>query len=86
VRQGDPLSLLLFVLAAELLQIIVNRAAAMNLLTPPIPQPTDDFPIVQYADDTLMVMQVDVRQLFFLKALLNSFAESTDLKVNYRKS
>jgi hypothetical protein len=77
---------LLFVLAAELLQIIVNRAAAMNLLTPPIPQPTDDFPIVQYADDTLMVMQADARQLFFLKALLNSFAESTGLKVNYRKS
>ena len=31
-------------------------------------------------------MQADARQLLFLKSLLNSFADSTGLKVNYRKS
>ena len=41
---------------------------------------------MQYADDTLIFMQGDTRQLFFLKAILNSFAESTSLKVNYAKS
>jgi len=56
VRQSDPLSPLLFVLAAQLLQVLVNRAATMNLLKAPIPQPTDDFPIVQYADDMLLIM------------------------------
>jgi retron-type reverse transcriptase len=50
LRQGDPLSPLLFVLAAELLQILINRAASQNLLQAPIPQPMEDFPIVQYAD------------------------------------
>jgi hypothetical protein len=55
-------------------------------LTAPIPQPSEDFPIVQYADDTLLIMQADARQLLFLKSLLNSFADSTGLKVNYRKS
>jgi len=30
-------------------------------------------------------MQAEAQQLFFLKALLNSFADSTGLKVNYRK-
>ena len=49
-----------FVLAAELLQVLVNRAATMNMLKAPIPQP-DDFPIVQYADDTLLIMQDDAR-------------------------
>jgi hypothetical protein len=74
------------VLAAELLQILINRAASMNLLSLPIPQPMTDFPIVQYADDTLLLLQADARQLFFLKALLHSFASSTGLHVNYSKS
>jgi retron-type reverse transcriptase len=86
VRQGDPLSPLLFVLAAELLQVLVNKAAALDLLKRPIRQTSEDFPIVQYADDTLLLLQADARQLVFLKALLHSFAESTGLHVNYRKS
>ena len=45
-----------------------------------------DFPIVQYADDTLLIMQADTRQLVCLKALLNTFASDTGLKVNYQKS
>jgi hypothetical protein len=31
-------------------------------------------------------MQANARQLFFLKALLRSFSDSTGLKVNYSKS
>jgi len=57
----------------------------MNLLKAPIPQREEQFPIIQYADDTLLIMQAEAQQLFFLKALLNSFADSTVLKVNYRK-
>ena len=78
VRQGDPLSPLLFVLAAELLQIIINRAYRKGLLKTPIPQPNEiDYPIIQYADDTLIIVQADARQLFCLKALLQTFASST---------
>jgi hypothetical protein len=43
-------------------------------------------PIVQYADDTLIIMAADARQLFFLKGLLQSYASATDLKVNFSKS
>lgn len=59
VRQGDPLSPLIFVLAAELLQVLVNRAASQGLLHPPIPQQNGDYPVIQYADDTLLIMQAD---------------------------
>ena len=86
VRQGDPLSPLLFVLAADLLQIIINKAFHLGLLKAPLPIPGWDFPIVQYADDTLLLVQADAAHLFFLKALLNSFAQSTGLHVNYNKS
>jgi hypothetical protein len=44
------------------------------------------FPILQYDDDTLLIMQAYPRQLLVLKALLNTFAKSTGLKVNYVKS
>jgi hypothetical protein len=87
VRQGDPLSPLLFVLAAYLLQSIINKARPWNLLKLPLLDIGDqDFPIVQYADDTLLILEASPKQLFFLKAILNSFASSTGLKVNYNKS
>jgi hypothetical protein len=65
VRQGDPLSPLLFVLAANLLQSILNKAKGIGLLNLPLPlQCSNDFPVVQYADDTLIIMEGDARQLF----------------------
>ena len=87
VPQGDPLSPLLFVIAADLLQSVINKAMGMGLLHPPLQiNSSSDFPIVQYADDTLLIMQADSRQLICLKALLNTFASATGLKVNYQKS
>lgn len=87
VRQGDPLSPLLFVMAADFLQSLLNKGKEMGLLNLPIPiQSNPDFPVVQYADDTLVIMEGDPCQLLFLKSVLNSFADATGLKVNYRKS
>jgi len=87
VRQGDALSPLLFVQAANLLQYVINKAKSQGLLNPPIPLGyTDDFPIIQYVDDTLLIMEACSRQLVTLRALLHTFGESTGLKMNYSKS
>jgi hypothetical protein len=84
---GDPLSHLLFVLVADLLQSIINNANSMNLLKHALNQDFgQDYPIVQYADDNLIILPTDVIQLFTLKGLLRSFADSTGLRVNYTKS
>jgi hypothetical protein len=45
-----------------------------------------DYPIVQYADDTLLIVPADARVLFNLKGLLRSFSDSTGLHVNFHKS
>jgi hypothetical protein len=87
VRQGDPLSPLLFVLAADLLQSIVNKAWQLGVLKHPISDNFGgDFPILQYADDTLLILPGHARVLFNLKGLLRSFSDSTGLHVNFNKS
>lgn len=84
---GRPASPLLFVLVADLLQAIVNKAKDLGLLRLPLANRCgQDFPIIQYADDTILIMEACPRQLFFLKAMLNSFATSTGMHVNYQKS
>jgi hypothetical protein len=83
VRQGDPMSPLLFILAAELLQCIINKAHQQGLFQLPIPSRDGvGFPIIQYADDTTMVMKASQRELLCLKALLESYAQYTWLRVN----
>ena len=81
-----PFHLCFFVLAAELLQYVVNDALHQGSLRLPLAQPTNDFPIVQYADDTILIMEADVNQLIHLKGILQKFAASTGLLVNYSKS
>jgi retron-type reverse transcriptase len=67
-RQGDPLSPLLFVLAADLLQSILNKAKDVRIIQIPLStSPNQDFPVIQYADDTILIMEACPRQLFFLK-------------------
>lgn len=86
VRQGDPFSPLLFVSVAELLQIMVNQLFQNGILSAPLNIPNTDFPIVQYADDTLLILRACPVQLAALKVLLETFAQATGLRVNYSKS
>ena len=44
------------------------------------------YPIVQYADDTLIVLPAEADQLLVFKGLLDKYAKFTGLKVNYNKS
>jgi hypothetical protein len=44
------------------------------------------FPIIQYADDTIVVLPADVDQLRVFKGILEQYAAFTVLRVNYHKS
>ena len=86
VRQGDPLSPLLFVLAAHLLQSVVNQMLSQGTLTLPIPSHDQEFPIIQYADDIVIFLTAREEELVALKNMLLTFQQSTGLKVNFAKS
>jgi retron-type reverse transcriptase len=66
VRQGHPLSPILLVLAADLFQSILNKAKDMGLLRLLLSEHYgQDFSIIQYADDTILIMEACPKQLFF---------------------
>ena len=73
VRQGDPLSPILYVLVGELLQYVINRAWQDGDIGLPIDNSYGlDYPVIQYAYDTLRIMPADQAQITSLKALLQN--------------
>lgn len=82
VRQSDPLSPLLFVLAADASSCYQYQLGNLDL---PIPR-EGLCPIIQYADDTILVLLDEDGQLLHLKEILQHYATSTGLKINFHKS
>jgi hypothetical protein len=72
---------------ADLLQAAINDAWHRGMINLPIDNDFGQkYPIIQYADDTLMIMPADMEQLMQLKNILQIFSSSTGLKVNYHKT
>jgi hypothetical protein len=86
VRQGDHLSPLLYVLGGDLLQSAVNNLLREGGLQLPIYTGDPEFPIIQYADDTLLILPANMSQIMALKQVLEVFSQSTGLSINYHKS
>jgi hypothetical protein len=45
-----------------------------------------DFSVVQYADDTILLLLAEMDQIMASKEVLDKFSKSTGLKINYHKS
>ena len=66
---------------------MVNKAWHAGVLKHPLSDSfQNDYPIVQYGDDTLLIMPGDAGVLVNLKCLLRSFSNFTGLHVNFAKS
>jgi len=82
LRQGDALSPYLFLLVADVLQRLIKFDGGVRHPA------SDEHPclVIQYADDTLIVLRADEQDVQRLKQLLDQFADATGLAINFHKS
>ncbi|WVZ96120.1 hypothetical protein U9M48_041796 [Paspalum notatum var. saurae] len=87
LRQGDPLSPILFNIVADMLAIIINRAKSEGKVNGVIPHLVEDgLSILQYADDTVIFLDHDLEKARNMKVLLCLFEKLSGLKINFHKS
>jgi hypothetical protein len=87
VRQGDPLSPLLFNLVSDALGTMLDKARASGQIQGLVPHLIEGgLTHLQYADDTVIFMALDEQSIVFTKFLLYCFENMSGLKINYQKS
>jgi hypothetical protein len=87
LRQGDPLSPMLFNIVADMLAILIERAKSDGQIEGVIPHLVDGgLSIRQYADDTILFMEHDLEKARNLKLILAAFEQLSGLKINFHKS
>ena len=87
LRQGDPMSPILFNIVVDMLAIMIARAKEAAQVKGVIPNLIQDgLSILQYADDTVIFMSHDVEKAVNMKLLLTTFEQLSGLKINFHKS
>ncbi|WVZ81596.1 hypothetical protein U9M48_028951 [Paspalum notatum var. saurae] len=87
LRQGDPLSPILFNIVADMLAIIINRAKSEGKVNGVIPHLVEDgFSILRYADDTVIFLDRNLEKARNMKVLLCVFEKLSGLKINFHKN
>lgn len=87
LRQGDPLSPLMFNIVVDMLALVVNRAKWEGLVAGVVSHLVDGgLSILQYADDKILFMDYDIVKAENLKMLLCTFEQVSGLKINFHKS
>jgi len=87
IRQGDPLSPFLFVLMAEVLNKMMQRAISSGLLRG-ILVGNGEMQIshLQFADDTLIFCEAEEQYVRAVKGIFLTYQAFSGLCVNYKKS
>jgi len=88
LRQGDPLSLFLFLLAAEGFNVLMNAVVRANLFRGYGVGQNDEVRLthLQFADDTIIIGEKSWQNVRTMRALLLLFEGISGLKVNFNKS
>ncbi|RLM84648.1 hypothetical protein C2845_PM04G10450 [Panicum miliaceum] len=87
VRQGDPLSPLLFNIAADTLAKMIEQAQGNQLIKGLVPEYVENgITILQYADDTILSLNDEEESARNMKLLLYMYEQMSGLKINFEKS
>ena len=74
LRQGDPLSPMLFNIVVDMLAILIERAKTDGQIAGVVPHLVDGgLSILQYADDTILFMEHDIEKAKNMKVILSAF-------------
>ena len=85
LRQGDPLSPILFNIVADMLAIIIARAKEDGQVEGLIPHLVEGrVSILQYADGTILFMSHDLEKALNMKLILCIFEQLSGLKINFQ--
>jgi hypothetical protein len=87
LREGDPLSPLMFNLVADAMDHILTRARVKGHIRGVVPHLVHGgLTHLQYADGTVVMVDCDKKSIANLKYLLYCFEWMSGLKINYHKS
>ena len=87
LRQGDPISPLLFNLVADVFSRMLMKAARQGLISGLLPQVVEGGIIsLQYTNDTLLFLENNIEKASTLKWFLVCFEQMSGMKINYDKS
>lgn len=87
LRQGDPISPILFNVVADMLANLIARVKEDGQVGGLIPHLVDgDVSILQYAEDTIIFMKHDMDKVVNVKLILCLFEQLSGLKISFHKS
>lgn len=87
LRQGDPLSPYLFILAADVLSAMLSKAQSQGVIQG-FRQRRGDFSLTHlfFADDSILFAKANNEEVFQLVWILNAYSRASGQKINLAKS